>query len=105
MPFSIWRARSELAANENFTGIDDSLVKVSPKSRSTLVKEAAANTTIAGLPASADQPGLPISGNHNASNAPGTLFNGIRSGQMASCIVAQPAPAIASRMEERRVHR
>src|ERR1700679_2612821 len=43
-PFSIWRASAELAAKEKRTAIDVSLVKASPKSCSTLVREAAANT-------------------------------------------------------------
>src|SRR6266404_4103837 len=52
-PFSIWRASAELAANENLTGIDVSFVKPSPSSCSALVNEAAANTVIGGLSASA----------------------------------------------------
>src|ERR1700679_304147 len=48
-PFSIWRARAELAAKENFTGIEESFVKPSPTSCSALVKEAAAKTMMVGL--------------------------------------------------------
>jgi hypothetical protein len=39
----------ELAAKENFTGIEESFVKRSPTSCSALVKEAAAKTMIVGL--------------------------------------------------------
>src|ERR1700733_14399553 len=56
-PFSICRASAELAANENLTGIDVSLVYPSPNSCSTLVRDAAANTVIGGLSVSAARQG------------------------------------------------
>src|ERR1700722_5685377 len=52
-PFSICRASAELAANENLTAIDVSLVYPSPSSCSTLVRDAAANTVIGCLSVSA----------------------------------------------------
>src|ERR1700685_3251203 len=56
-PFSIWRARAELAAKENFTEIEESLVKPSPTSCSALVKEAAAKTMMVGLSVCAAEAG------------------------------------------------
>src|ERR1700683_4617325 len=73
-PLSIWRARVELAANENFTGIEGSLVKASPRSCRTFVREAAPNTVIAGASASAAKPGGPASNTKRTSQAPANFF-------------------------------
>ena len=81
-PFSIWRARAELAAKENFTGIEESLVKPSPTSCSALVKEAAAKTMMVGLSVGAAELGRQKS--NSQSIDPGRedffrrLFPGIR---------------------------
>src|SRR6185437_3145079 len=73
-PFSIWRASAELAANENLTGMDVSLVKASPKSCSTLVSEAAANTVMAGLSVTAAMPGPAQVSSHSPRAAQASFF-------------------------------
>src|SRR5665213_936474 len=76
-PFSIWRARTELAANENRTGIDVSFVNPSPSSCSTLVNDAAANTVIGALSNTAATAGLAKPNNiGHAINPAANLFIG-----------------------------
>ncbi len=64
----------ELAANENLTGIEVSLVKPSPNSCSALVNEAAANTVIGGLPASAAKLVRPNNESHSINPTPLNFF-------------------------------
>ena len=55
-PLSIWRARVELAANENLTAMEVSRVKASPRSWSTFVTDAAPNTVRVVFSGSAGKP-------------------------------------------------
>src|ERR1700683_4278015 len=91
-PFSIWRASAELAAKEKRTGIDVSLVNASPKSCSTLVREAAANT-VSAFSGSAARDGSPKRQAVSSSQTRNVDF-----------ITASCAPAPASRYTVREMY-
>ena len=87
-PFSIWRARVELAAKENFTGTEVSFVKASPRSCSTFVSEDAAKTVIAGVSASADQLGSPSNAQRTNITAAALFIYGHPTGQVNVAVVS-----------------
>src|SRR5688572_624865 len=72
-PASIWRASTELAANEILTGTPDDFSQRGDNSSRTLVREAAANTRSAGRSRSAADSGAHTTQHNNTSRARRTV--------------------------------